>query len=580
MAILGEDDRVRITPTASGNYRAVVEIEVIWPDGSASRASGAMIGRNDVLTAGHVVYDPAHGGYASTVYVFPARDGVAQPYGFGLATKLLADPIWVTGQNFLHDIAVITLDRNVGDLVGWYDYTAGGTDAQYTGKQIATVGFPGDKPYGTEWIGIAQVDQSTQSTLNFTSTLDVFGGQSGSPVFTRAADGSPRSIIGVISNTDGFSINRATRIQADFAPSIAAQIAGDAPSGFWPVSPADAGNSQATAKPIFLPLGALGVIGQDSDPTDWFRFDAVDAGTVTLSLRGLGNALDLVVLDSGAHEVASSRTTSIADRSITFAAVKGQTYYIEIDARGGPLSGYIIDGKLDAPQALQVAAPNATLRGTDGADLIVVSGGDDFVFAGAGNDRIEVRTLGTVGVTVQGEAGRDLVAVPGFSTSYRIEKGDPGVVRLLPFDNGPGAAPGKQVTLVGVEYVQFSEKTLFTLQQNEADVARLYSAALGRTPDIEGLNVQVAARSAGLKLHDLAQNFVNSAEFAARFGTGSDADFVERMYVNSLGRGSDAGGKSFWIDFLAAGHDRADILIGFATSPEHAQRTTDWLLVV
>src|SRR4051812_14060842 len=104
MTILGVDERVQLTPAAGSQYRAVVQIEVVWPDGTSSLASGAMVGRNDVLTAAHVVYDSAHGGYASQIYVYPAHDGVAQPYGFALGVKALANPAYVAGGGFANDI--------------------------------------------------------------------------------------------------------------------------------------------------------------------------------------------------------------------------------------------------------------------------------------------------------------------------------------------------------------------------------------------------------------------------------------------------------------------------------------------
>lgn len=584
MAILGPDDRVQITPVATGSYRAVVEIEVVWPDGTSSRGSGAMIGRNDVLTAGHAVYSAQHGGYAKDIYVFPGRDGLGTPYGFAMGTAAKTTPEWEAFGGFgnelafANDVGVITLDRNVGDLVGWYNYRSGGSAGQYTGAQVVSVGYPGDKPYATQWSVAGQVDESTGTALNFTSGLDIFNGQSGSPVFAAGST----TILAVVSNesNDG-KRNQAVRISDSFAATIAAFTAGDAPENYWPISTGDAGNTRATAKQIYLPLGANGVVGQSSDPADWFRFDATTDGLVTLSLRKLGNPLAFRIIDENGATIASADSNGIGDRNLSFAALGGHSYYVVIDATGRPLSGYLVDGKLEPQAATRLVRANTLLDGTAGNDLVIVEAGSSVVHAGGGNDRIEVRTFGVSGVVVEGQEGRDLVSLPGFAANFLVAKGaTPGSVQITPFSNAAGVPEGKDLTVIGVEYVQFSDKLLFTLTQGEADVARLYTAALGRTPDIGGLDMQVAAQQAGTSLHQLAANFAASTEYAARFGFGSDADFIDRMYLNSLGRASDAGGKAFWLDYLAHGHDRADVLVGFATSPEHAARTGDWLFVV
>ena len=39
-------------------YNAVALVLVTWGDGTKTRGSGTLVGRNDVLTASHVVYSP------------------------------------------------------------------------------------------------------------------------------------------------------------------------------------------------------------------------------------------------------------------------------------------------------------------------------------------------------------------------------------------------------------------------------------------------------------------------------------------------------------------------------------------
>jgi hypothetical protein len=55
----------------------------------------------------------------------------------------------------------------------------------------------------------------------------------------------------------------------------------------------------------------------------------------------------------------------------------------------------------------------------------------------------------------------------------------------------------------------------------------------------------------------------------------SNADYVEFLYQNALGRASDPGGKAAWVNQLNNGADRADLLIGFSESPEHRGLTAE-----
>lgn len=64
-------------------YSSICYIVCEWSDGSLTRASGVIVGLNDVLTAHHAVYDATRGGYASRITVSPGADTspFAFPYG-------------------------------------------------------------------------------------------------------------------------------------------------------------------------------------------------------------------------------------------------------------------------------------------------------------------------------------------------------------------------------------------------------------------------------------------------------------------------------------------------------------------
>ncbi len=106
----------------------------------------------------------------------------------------------------------------------------------------------------------------------------------------------------------------------------------------------------------------------------------------------------------------------------------------------------------------------------------------------------------------------------------------------------------------------------------EHQVARLYVAAFGRNADSAGLIQQYAGLRSGLSLAQLGDGLAGSAEFANRYGALSNADYVNALYQNVLGRPGDASGVAFYNGALARGASRGTILAAFADSGEERGR--------
>ncbi len=107
----------------------------------------------------------------------------------------------------------------------------------------------------------------------------------------------------------------------------------------------------------------------------------------------------------------------------------------------------------------------------------------------------------------------------------------------------------------------------------DGQVARLYAASLGRTADSSGLSFWIDQRIGGQGLEVIASQFATSNEFVAAYGSLGDADFVDLVYQNVLGRAPDAEGRTFWIDQLATGRSRGSMIVGFSESPEYVAAT-------
>ena len=115
--------------------------------------SGSMVSDFHVLTAGYCVHDQSNG-WVSSILVVPSmtdnvipkgddRDNIDQYYGHAYAANVCCLNGWVVDEDFDHDIAIITLDRKIGQYTGYFPKT---TSTPQTGWSYS-VGYPGWSPY-------------------------------------------------------------------------------------------------------------------------------------------------------------------------------------------------------------------------------------------------------------------------------------------------------------------------------------------------------------------------------------------------------------------------------------------------
>jgi phospholipase/lecithinase/hemolysin len=108
---------------------------------------------------------------------------------------------------------------------------------------------------------------------------------------------------------------------------------------------------------------------------------------------------------------------------------------------------------------------------------------------------------------------------------------------------------------------------------NNAETNRLYQAALDRAPDVAGLTSWSSALANGATPTQVAQDFINSAEFQQDYGTLSASDFVSTLYENALHRAADPAGLQFWSNALQQGMSEASVIVGFSDSLENRVQT-------
>ena len=169
-----------------------------------------MIDEYHVLTAGHCVHEGNGGDWADAITFSAGQDGEQigtsfqrsenQPYGQANAVWYRTYNAWINSGDYAFDLAVLTLDRNLGTHVGWFAYGWNSDDTYYSNNTANTAGYPGDLT-PTEfdlWYesGNARNYGITTNELR-TTDIDTAGGQSGSSVYYF--DGPDRVAHGVVS---------------------------------------------------------------------------------------------------------------------------------------------------------------------------------------------------------------------------------------------------------------------------------------------------------------------------------------------------------------------------------------------
>ncbi|MCU1369419.1 MAG: hypothetical protein JWO77_613 [Ilumatobacteraceae bacterium] len=109
----------------------------------------------------------------------------------------------------------------------------------------------------------------------------------------------------------------------------------------------------------------------------------------------------------------------------------------------------------------------------------------------------------------------------------------------------------------------------------QSPVIRVYRATLGRWPDTGGLDYWATRHRGGTSVRMIATVMSQSSEFKAKYGGLANRAFVERVYLNVLGRQPDRAGLDYWTRRLDVGAlSRGELIVQFSASNEFVSRTS------
>jgi hypothetical protein len=202
---------------------------------------------------------------------------------------------------------------------------------------------------------------------------------------------------------------------------------------------------------------------------------------------------------------------------------------------------------------VDTGAGNDTVSLGNGDNVVIANSGDNQISTGTGRDTIYT---GTGNDTVDAGAGYDVAHVAGSRADFAASVSG----NSLNLNGGDHA-----VSTSNVEFISFDngESIVVASTNEEAAALRLYNGLLGRDADAGGAEAWANVAS-GTALTDIAQGFLNSSEFQNNM----NSEFIQSVYSTLLGRDADAGGEEAWLNLLANGASRADVIAGLSNSDE------------
>jgi len=262
------------------------------------------------------------------------------------------------------------------------------------------------------------------------------------------------------------------------------------------------------------------------------------------------------MLDLDEYSVAGSDESAVWNFSILDGNIEG----IGLENSDDEINGS------DLPDILSGRSGDDRLFGGAGDDSIDGGEGDDYLDGGFGND---VFFTGPGNDIVIGGEGIDTVRYSDLLNHYKVDENSD---TLIVQDD----AQTLNDTLQEIENLSFADVELAAdlvaeIISLEEQVARLYTAVLGRNPDNNGLIYWLNdIEGNGTSIQDISGGFAGSDEYLARFGAQSDEEFINQLYNNILGRDADAAGYEYWMQEIQNSGDRTGMIVSFSNSEEYA----------
>ena len=172
-----QDGRVRIQNTTAYPHSFHAHLTMKFGN-KVYVGSGALVGPQHLLTCGHNIFEKSK--WADEIKIYPALNEKSAPFGRARVVKVYTFSDWTTKEDERFDMALLILNKSIGNLTGWGGLLSTGDD-ELSNTEINIVGYPEDKGMNQMWGMKHKFDKI--SPQQFEYLIDTNGGQSGSPIW-------------------------------------------------------------------------------------------------------------------------------------------------------------------------------------------------------------------------------------------------------------------------------------------------------------------------------------------------------------------------------------------------------------
>lgn len=226
-------------------------------------------------------------------------------------------------------------------------------------------------------------------------------------------------------------------------------------------------------------------------------------------------------------------------------------------------AGTVVDGSNN-----QVNIPSGGFKDSGGAYSIASGMSSNTIYAYSierTSARVETKLSGFPTGAVVG--GKKIETTGGSNITVTYEDTDPAGVIVYTQDDKGNAICMQAPVNFNLRDLTVSVPDDVDVEEVRAFVSRIYTVALGRPAEEDGLNDWTNRLATGQKSGaEVAQGFFFSDEFKNK--EMPDAQFVDTLYRTMFDREADQGGKEGWLTDLHNGVSREYVYRGFAQSDE------------